>query len=368
VARLSPFARNKAGTITVRLRNYERSFLSGITNEFIDILKTDDPDLARLFPTVYADPDLEREYQGFMHDELRNGRAAALRTLLDTISNKRITIEEGEQWMRCFNDLRLFLGSRLEITDDWHDHVGPDDPNAEQFGIYSFLTMIVAELVEVLHGPFDEPTYFESDEPESTPPRRNPVSADAPANAPAREPVFDESRLDDHDLGDFVVPDDLSGLIDPPRPDAHTQDDEIKRRLRDANLRATAGRTRVIEVMKGSAQPASVPEIQLLVGDEVPLSTLYRIIADLVDARVLRKLEFAEGFARYELDEDLAAHHHHLVCTVCGTVTDLSLDDLETQLDRTAVEILRTKGFITSAHRLDFFGTCEECLLRDRSV
>ena len=55
-----------------------------------------------------------------------------------------------------------------------------------------------------------------------------------------------------------------------------------------------------------------------MVGPDVPLSSLYRIIGDLVAAGVLIRLEFAEGFARFELDEELAEHHHHLVCTECG--------------------------------------------------
>jgi Fur family transcriptional regulator, ferric uptake regulator len=135
----------------------------------------------------------------------------------------------------------------------------------------------------------------------------------------------------------------------------------IERRLKEANLRSTGGRNRVLEAMKQIGKPVAVPDIHELVGDDVPLSSLYRIISDLVDARVLRKLEFEEGFARYELDEDLNEHHHHLVCTECGAVADLALDDIERRLDDTIVTIASSHGFMVTAHRLDFFGLCRSC-------
>jgi Fe2+ or Zn2+ uptake regulation protein len=138
-------------------------------------------------------------------------------------------------------------------------------------------------------------------------------------------------------------------------------DGEIDRRLARRGQRWTRGRQAVVDAMKGSVAPMSVPDLQAAVGDAVPLSSLYRIIGDLVDAKVFIKLEFAEGFARFELDEELAAHHHHLVCNSCGVVADLELSDLESTLDTTAAAIARATGFVTKSHRLDFFGLCQKC-------
>jgi Fur family transcriptional regulator, ferric uptake regulator len=139
-------------------------------------------------------------------------------------------------------------------------------------------------------------------------------------------------------------------------------DGEIDRRLARSGQRWTRGRHAVVDAMKRSVAPMSVTELQAIVGDAVPLSSLYRIISDLVDAKVFIKLEFAEGFARFELDEELAAHHHHLVCHACGVVADLELGDLEVTLDTTAAAIVRTTGFVAQSHRLDFFGLCRNCV------
>src|SRR2546423_14895410 len=96
--------------------------------------------------------------------------------------------------------------------------------------------------------------------------------------------------------------------------------EEVGRRLARVGQRWTAGRGHVIDAFARPTAPLSVQEVQELVGPRVPLSSLYRIISDLVAARVLIRLEFAEGFARFELDEELVEHHHHLVCTTCGSV------------------------------------------------
>lgn len=136
---------------------------------------------------------------------------------------------------------------------------------------------------------------------------------------------------------------------------------EIDQRLARASLRWTNGRRAVVAAMGSATAPLSMPDLQTAVGPSVPLSTLYRIVADLLEAKVLIKLEFAEGFARFELDEELASHHHHLVCTSCGDVADLELADFETTLEAVMRGIKRRTGFKSTAHRLDFFGLCTNC-------
>ena len=138
-------------------------------------------------------------------------------------------------------------------------------------------------------------------------------------------------------------------------------EEEVDRRLARAGQRWTKGRRSVVDAMAKAKAPMSVPDVQSAVGSAVPLSSLYRIISDLVDAKVLFKLEFAQGFARFELDEELAEHHHHLVCTECGSVTDLELADLELAIETTAKSIKRRNSFVVTAHRVDFFGRCGEC-------
>jgi Fe2+ or Zn2+ uptake regulation protein len=67
-------------------------------------------------------------------------------------------------------------------------------------------------------------------------------------------------------------------------------------------------------------------------------------------------------FARFELDEELTEHHHHLICSTCGRVEDVTIPrELESTMDRTVDRLAKRSGFAKVRHRLDLIGTCRSC-------
>jgi len=73
--------------------------------------------------------------------------------------------------------------------------------------------------------------------------------------------------------------------------------------------------------------------------------------------RLVRRCDFSDGIARYELATG-DNHHHHLVCTGCKRVEDLDLADCPTQkLERSA----RARGYAEVEHTLEIFGLCPRC-------
>ena len=56
-------------------------------------------------------------------------------------------------------------------------------------------------------------------------------------------------------------------------------------------------------------------------------SSAYRNLAVLERAGVVHRIVTSDEFARYELAEDLTHHHHHLICSTCGGVTDFEVSD-----------------------------------------
>ncbi|MDQ1491807.1 MAG: Fur family transcriptional regulator, ferric uptake regulator [Actinomycetota bacterium] len=141
--------------------------------------------------------------------------------------------------------------------------------------------------------------------------------------------------------------------------------EEVGHRLARAGLRWTAGRRAVVAIFESAQAPLSMQDLQDRAREaRVPLSSLYRIVSDLIAANVLVRLEFEEGFARFELVEELARHHHHLVCVECGRVEDFEgpgLPDLERAVDDAMRSIVRRHRVSVRNHRLDFFGTCAAC-------
>ncbi|GAB2742060.1 DUF2017 domain-containing protein [Streptomyces bullii] len=102
-----------------------------------------DPVLKRLFPDAYSDPDgtpeaeeaeeqraYSAEFRRFTENDLRAGKrdnALAVIRSLDGLASAaageggavlKLSAEESRQWLGALNDLRLAIGSRLEIADE----------------------------------------------------------------------------------------------------------------------------------------------------------------------------------------------------------------------------------------------------------
>lgn len=118
----------------------------------------DDPVLARLLPDAYQDDsDAAGDFRRFTEQELRNGKAAAARTVLATLPEDggrvRLTEEEAQVWLRALNDVRLALGVRLSITEDFQARVqdlDPADPRSAYMWVYDWLTFLQETLVHAL--------------------------------------------------------------------------------------------------------------------------------------------------------------------------------------------------------------------------
>lgn len=131
-------------------------------------------------------------------------------------------------------------------------------------------------------------------------------------------------------------------------------------RLRRVGHRYTAGRRALVTILERASTPLSTAEIvQARTG---PQSSVYRNLSVLEEAGVVRRVVAEGEFARFELAEELTEHHHHLICSNCGTVQDVTIPpDLETTMDRTVDRLARRSGFAKVRHRLDLIGTCRTC-------
>jgi Fe2+ or Zn2+ uptake regulation protein len=149
-------------------------------------------------------------------------------------------------------------------------------------------------------------------------------------------------------------------VTDPTRAPAelhHT----IESRLRGVGQRYTGRRRRLVDILARAGSPLPIREI---VGRrrDLAVSSVYRNLADLELAGVVRRVITEEEHGRYELAEDLTGHHHHLLCSNCGRVEDVDLPaGFEQTLDRTLDRLARDAGFATVSHRLDLIGRCRDC-------
>jgi hypothetical protein len=155
--RVSPTRR---GTYALRLPSEERELLAGLVDQLRELLEvtTDEPIVRRLFPTAYHDdPDRDREYQQLVRDELLERRLAALATVEATARADEVTQEELTAWLTSLNDLRLVLGTRLDVSED-QATIDEDDPDAPAMAVYGYLSVLLGEVVDALADDLPPPT------------------------------------------------------------------------------------------------------------------------------------------------------------------------------------------------------------------
>ena len=143
--------RGRDGTFQIRISDDERDLIASLAGQLRELLTSDETDgTQRLFPPGYAnDPDREQEYQQLTHDELLTKRLASVDIVEQTVNETSLDEDQLSAWMGAVNDLRLVLGTRLDVTEDMDD-IALDDPRAPAFAVYHYLTHLLAEIVNAL--------------------------------------------------------------------------------------------------------------------------------------------------------------------------------------------------------------------------
>ena len=139
-----------------------------------------------------------------------------------------------------------------------------------------------------------------------------------------------------------------------------TLDRQVELRLFENEVRYTKGRRSVVTALSRADGPLSASELAEVV--DVPQSSLYRTLSVLEETGVVTHHLGAKGLTRYELDEWLTGHHHHLVCVDCGSVTDVEIPAENEQKVRDLVaQISSTASFVPTDHALEIEGVCKRC-------
>jgi Domain of unknown function (DUF2017) len=147
--------RTRDGAFRLRLPPDERDLLRTLPAQLRSLLDEapEDPSLERLFPPAYDDAESEAEYRRLMRDELLDGRRRALEVIEETVENDRLSPEQAQAWLTALNDLRLVLGTRLDVQeDDLLERLDPADPRAPALGLYAYLSWLQEQLVEALEA------------------------------------------------------------------------------------------------------------------------------------------------------------------------------------------------------------------------
>jgi hypothetical protein len=157
---VKPFRRRGEGVVA-RLDPAESGILGLLLDQLEQLLAADeddvadDPVMARLLPEGHrGDPRLAADYRELTESALRSGKADDLATLRATLpadgGEVRLDRDQAGAWLRTTNDLRLALGTRLDITEDSEPPDDVTDEASQQLAVYYWLTALQGSLVDAL--------------------------------------------------------------------------------------------------------------------------------------------------------------------------------------------------------------------------
>jgi hypothetical protein len=124
-----------------------------------------DPVLGRLFPDGYRDdPGAAAELRALIQSDLREAKVSAATEVLETLialpekGRAHLSAEQAAAWLATLNDLRLALGTVLDITDDddprfdpsRSDNVDAVDEDEFAVSVYMYLGWLESHLVDAL--------------------------------------------------------------------------------------------------------------------------------------------------------------------------------------------------------------------------
>ncbi len=137
----------------------------------------------------------------------------------------------------------------------------------------------------------------------------------------------------------------------------HPDRDILFMHLKKSGLKLTKPRKAILDVLILYHGPFTAGEIYKRISKKsCDLVTIYRNISSLGEIGLLRRCDFGDSIARYEIADLGVHHHHHIICTSCNKVEPLDDCDLEN-----INHIAKKRGYSHVTHSLEFFGICSDC-------
>jgi Fe2+ or Zn2+ uptake regulation protein len=123
--------------------------------------------------------------------------------------------------------------------------------------------------------------------------------------------------------------------------------------LQDTGYRLTGPRRSVVEALE-RVQPCSIEDLCAALPG-VGRATVFRTVKLLQELDVVCRVPMEDGTVRYQIGE--GGHHHHLVCRVCGSVTEFEDAGLDSRIAGQA----KSARFQLEGHSVELYGVCARC-------
>lgn len=181
--------RKRGGRVLAGFEQQEAAVLRGLVSQLEDMLRAraeetpqdpladltgirtgpaespNDPVLSRLLPDYHKlDPDNPSKedldsaaaLRSLHEPELVDAKVGVATVVMATLprdgGDVRLTYEQADAWLSALNDVRLALGTALDVNEDMPDELPEEDPRSPHLGVYHWLTWVQESLVRALAG------------------------------------------------------------------------------------------------------------------------------------------------------------------------------------------------------------------------
>lgn len=133
----------------------------------------------------------------------------------------------------------------------------------------------------------------------------------------------------------------------------------IENLLRESDLKVTAHRIAVLSLISKSKKPLSVFEIidELRKKEKIDQATVYRNLASLTDAKIIRRFDFNHGHAHYDIKRDESLNQ--IICNKCETIENIEGLKNEDLIKKMVRKSKKFKSLDVSSTQI--YGLCKKC-------
>ncbi len=137
---------------------------------------------------------------------------------------------------------------------------------------------------------------------------------------------------------------------------AVTPVEKLREYLATKGQRLTSEREKIVEEVFASHKHFDAEDLIARLNRRVSRSTIYRCLAKLEEAGLIRRIARQDDREVYEHDYGYP-QHDHLICRRCGNLTEFRNEEISRLLEVIAID----HAFRMEAHRLEVYGLCQKC-------
>jgi Fur family peroxide stress response transcriptional regulator len=144
------------------------------------------------------------------------------------------------------------------------------------------------------------------------------------------------------------------------RPPTRERMERFVAQCRAAALAVTPQRLAIFRQLAATDRHPSAEELHAAVRQEMPtlsLATVYKTLDTLAAIGAVRPVSRLGARGRWDAN---LGPHHHLICTDCGAVSDVTEPALDAA-SRPARRVAARHGFAAAGHAVEIFGRCAAC-------